>query len=394
MAKEPVKIITGIRRCGKSAFLRLIQEELRRQGVEETRIVSIDFESMAYAGIRDAASLHRYVLSLRAPQGKTYLFIDEIQEVVDWERAIASFLVDFDADIYVTGSSSSLLSSELSTRLTGRYVQIPMLTLSFQEAERFRTHYSSDSTGSVDEALLAYIRTGGFPAVYTGNYAPDDAMPFLKDIYSSVLLRDVIQRHGIRNIDLLEKVVRYAFDNIGLVFSAHRVSSFFKSENRKVDPETVYNFLNYLAGAFVLYRVPRFDLKGKSLLQVNEKHYLGDIGLRHALLGYRPQDISGLLENIVFLELVRRGYSVSVGKVGDQEIDFVAETGSDRIYVQVAYLLSSPTTVEREFNSLRAVQDHFPKYVVSMDPIEMAPKDGIQHVRLSRFLTQEWRQGI
>lgn len=382
--KQQIKIITGIRRSGKSVVLRLLKEEILQRGISENQIISLNFESFAYAELTKAEKLYEFVKEKINNAQKYYLLLDEIQEVEQWEKAVNSFLVDFDVDIYLTGSNSHLLSSELATYLAGRYIEIPVYTLSYKEFLDFRSHYFKGE--KLDNDFMRYLRFGGFPVIHTGDYSEETAYKVVYDIYSSVILRDTVQRYRIRDIELLERVIKYAFDNIGNTFSGKNVADYFKSQQRKMDVNTVYNYLNALEGAFILYRVPRYDIRGKEILKTQEKFYVGDVSIIYALLGYRDRIISGILENMVFLELKRRGYSVYVGKLEQTEIDFVAEKQNKKIYVQVAYKLESQETVNREFGNLMAVNDQYPKYVVTMDEFWQDNIEGIKHCHMSDFL--------
>ena len=311
------------------------------------------------------------------------------QEVKEWEKAINSFLVDLDIDIYLTGSNAHLLSSELATHLAGRYVEIPVYTLSFSEYLQFKSHYSPHNKQSIKELFVTYLRMGGFPVLHTSSYTEPTAYKVIYDIYSSVILRDTVQRYNIRDIELLERVVKYAFDNIGSTFSGKNVADYFKSQQRKIDLNTVYNYLSALEGAFILYRTPRYDVKGKEILKTQEKFYLSDIGLLYATMGYRDSKINGVLENIVFLELKRRYYQVYVGKIDLKEIDFIAEKQGKKVYVQVAYKLESDSTVEREFSELIAIEDQHPKFVVTMDDFWQESIEGVKHLYITDFLLSD-----
>ncbi len=385
--KPLIKIITGIRRSGKSTVLKLLKEELIRKEIDDTQIVYINFESFTYSNITNASELYIYIKNKVHENKRYYLLLDEIQEVSDWEKAVNSFLVDFDVDIYLTGSNSHLLSSELSTYLTGRYIEIPIFTLSYVEFLSFRKHFFPNE--KIDNLFSHYLRTGGFPVVHTSEYDEESIYQIVYDIYSSVILRDSIQRHKIRDVEMLERLVKFAFDNIGNTFSGKNVADYFKSQQRKLDLNTVYNYLNALESAFILYRVPRYDIKGKEILKTQEKFYVSDISLIYSTLGYRDRMISGILENIVFLELKRRGFQVFVGKIDTREIDFIAEKKGDKIYIQVAYKLESEDTVKREFSPLLSVKDHFPKYVITMDDFWKDSINGIKHIHIVDFLTAE-----
>lgn len=384
--KPQVKIITGIRRSGKSTVLNLLKENLLRRGIAANHIIAINLESFTYSELTQAKQLYDFVRERIRDKARYYLLLDEIQEVEEWEKAVNSFLVDFDVDIYLTGSNSHLLSSELATFLAGRYIEIPVYTLSYREFLDFRTHYATEKEGS---PFVSYLRKGGFPVIHTANYLEDDAYKVVYDIYSSVILRDTVQRYKVRDVELLERVIKYAFDNIGNTFSGKNVADYFKSQQRKVDVNTVYNYLNALEGAFILYRVPRYDIKGKEILKTQEKFYVSDVSLIYATMGFRDRMISGILENIVFLELKRRGYKVYVGKLDRREVDFIAEKRGGKLYVQVAYKLDSESTVEREFSHLLAIDDQYPKYVVTMDEFWKDDIEGVRHLYITDFLLKE-----
>ena len=389
--KPFVKIITGIRRSGKSSILKLFKERLVVKGVSAEHIVYVNFESFVYADLRTAENLYNYLVpKLASANEKSYLLLDEIQEVKKWEKCVNSLLVDFNIDIYLTGSNSHLLSSELATFLAGRYVEIPVFTLSFKEYLRFRSSFSKSEEPNNKEAFVRYLRLGGFPAIHIAEYTEESAYKIVYDIYSSIILRDTVQRYNIRNVELLERVVRYVFDNIGNTFSGKNVADYFKSQQRKIDINTVYNYLNALEGAYIIYRVPRYDVKGKEILKTQEKYYLSDISLLYATMGYKDRMVSGVLENIVFLELKRRNYAVYTGKSDSREIDFIAEKQGEKLYVQVAYKLESRETVDREFSPLLDIKDQYPKYVVTMDDFWKENVGGVQHFHISDFLLMEF----
>ena len=387
--KEQIKVITGIRRSGKSTLLKLLKEELLKKSIKADQILYINFESFYFSNIQKSEQLYKYVRDNIIKGKRTYLLLDEIQNIEQWEKAINSFKVDFDADIYITGSNSNLLSSELSTHLAGRFVEIPVFTLSYKEFLTFRSVYLSNEVLDDKNGFETYLRTGGFPVIHTVDYDMDSAYQVVQDIYSSVILKDSVQRNNIRNVEILERVIRYTFDNIGNTFSGKNVADYFKSQQRKIDINTVYNYLNILEEAFVLFRVPRFDIEGKGILKTQEKFYVSDISLIHSTLGFRSSKIGGFLENIVFLELKRRGFDVYIGKLGDKEIDFIAQKQAKMLYVQVAYKLDSKQTIDREFSNLKAIKDQFPKYVVSMDDFFEDPMNGIKHLYITDFLLKE-----
>ena len=384
--KPLIKILTGIRRSGKSTVLKLLKDELLLSGVSEEQIIIINFESIVYSDICTAVKLYEYISDRIEPSKKYYLLLDEIQEVSQWEKAINSLIVDYDTDIYLTGSNSHLLSSELATYLAGRYVEIAVYTLSFMEYLDFKKKYFHDSISDRKDLFVSYLRMGGFPVIHTADYTEETAYKIVYDIYSSVILRDTVQRYKIRDVELLERVVRYALDSIGSTFSGKNVADYFKNQQRKTDINTIYNYLKALEGAFILYRVPRYDIRGKEILKTQEKYYVSDVSLLYATMGYRDRMISGILENIVFLELIRRGYRVYVGKLYTKEIDFIAEKQSERIYIQVAYKLDSEQTIEREFSNLLEIDDQYPKYVISMDDFWRDTINGVQHIHISDFL--------
>ncbi len=387
--KPLIKVLTGIRRSGKSAILMMLKGELTQRGISDKNIIYINFESMEYSDIENAKNLYSFVKAKITNKHKYYIFLDEIQEVKSWEKAINSFFVDFNADIYITGSNSKLLSSELATYIVGRYIEINVTPLSFAENLEFKKILTGTDITDLQKEFIRFIRLGGFPILHTAEYSHEDAYKIIKDIYASAILRDIVQRNRIRNIELLEKIVKYVFENIGNMFSAKKVADYFKNQQRKVDIETVYNYLEALEAAFIIYRVPRYDLRGKDVLQTNEKYLMGDQGLKYAVLGYKDRDISGILENIVFLELKRRGYLVYVGKFGNKEIDFVAEKREQKVYVQVAYKLAEASTVEREFGALLGIRDHYPKYVVTMEDFWQDNIEGIKHKNLAEFLLMD-----
>jgi len=386
--KPQVKIITGIRRSGKSTVLRLLKETLLSSGVSEEQIILVNFESFAFSEFTTAQKLYDFVKGKIQQDKKTFLLLDEIQEVDGWEKAVNSILIDFDTDIYITGSNSHLLSSDLATYLAGRYVEIPVFTLSFREFLDFRRHYFPAEEAK-SGSFTTYLRKGGFPVIHTVNYDEETAYKVVRDIYSSVILRDTVQRYKIREVELLERVIRYAFDNIGNTFSGKNVADYFKNQQRKTDINTIYNYLHALEGAFILYRVSRYDIKGKEILKTQEKFYASDVSLIYATMGYRDRMISGILENIVFLELKRRGYQVYIGKLDNKEIDFIAEKQGDKVYLQVTYKLESDQTIEREFSPLLAVEDQYPKYVVTMDDFWKDTINGVKHLYITDFLLSE-----
>lgn len=384
--KPQIKVITGIRRSGKSSILLMLRDGLLAMRKSESQITYLNFESFATEHLKAGKALYEHLKAIFTPDQRHYLLLDEVQEVTDWEKVVNSLKVDFDVDIYLTGSNAHLLSSELATHLAGRYIELPIFTLSFDEFLQFKKTYQPNHSQEPAAAFVEYLRKGGFPVIHTLDYDEEAAYKVIRDIYASVILRDTVQRHSIRDIELLERVIRFAFDNIGNTFSGKNVADYFKSQFRKIDVNTIYNYLHALEGAFVLYRVPRFDLKGKEILKTQEKFFVGDLSLVYAMMGYRDRMISGMLENLVFLELKRRGYTVYIGKLGSREIDFIAEKSGEKMYIQVAYKLESPETVAREFDPLFAVHDNYPKYVLTMDDFWKDNMEGIRHYHIRDFL--------
>ena len=384
--KDIIKVLTGIRRSGKSVMLKLIMEELKQNKIDEKQFININFENLINRELTTADKLHEYILKKASEiKKKCYIFLDEIQEVKDWEKCINSLRVneEYDFDIYITGSNAKLLSGELSTYLAGRYVEFVIYPFSFKEF--LETLKSIQQDISTREAFQKYVKFGGMPFLYNLAFEEEASLQYLKDIYSSIILKDITQRNKIRDTDLLERVISYLIINVGNNFSATSISKFFKSENRKVSVETILNYIKAAEESFLIYRVSRDDLIGKKVLNVNEKYYIADHGMREAILGSNQRDINQIFENIIYLELLRKGYNVRVGKVDNLEVDFVCTKGNEKIYVQVAYLLASSETIEREFTSLEKIGDNYPKYVISMDEFDMS-RNGIIHINIIDFL--------
>ena len=381
--KPVIKVITGMRRVGKSYLLRLIIENFKAEKITKDNILYINKESLDYDFIQNYKDLNRYVKEyFKNANGRKYLFVDEIQEIHEWEKAVTSFFSESDFDIYITGSNARLLSSEIATLISGRYIEIPVFALSFEEFLLFRNEKKKD----IATEFSTYLWAGGFPAIHHFDFDQEVVYQYISSLYNTILLKDVIKRNNVRNVHLLENITRYVFENIGNIFSAKKVSDYMKSQRMKVGIETVQNYISYLVSTFALHKVLRYDIKGKRLLEFYEKYYLGDVALRHALLGFREIDISGVLENLVFLELKRRGYQVFIGKFENKETDFIAEKENRKIYIQVAYLLSSREIIEREFSILKLIKDNYPKYVISMDTIFGSDFEGIRRINLVDFL--------
>ena len=389
IGKELVKVMTGIRRSGKSVMLELIKEELLSQGVSSSQFISINFEDMRYAHLLNAQALHAEILKQAGEiEGKAYLFFDEIQEVSGWEKCVNSFRVSMDCDIYITGSNAKLLSGELATYLGGRYVEFVIYPFSFSEfLELYKT---VDASASMQQCFQKYLLTGGMPYLVNLRYEDAPSKQYLTDLFNSVQLKDVVKRNKVRNVDLLERIIAYVMANVGMSFSASSLVKFFKNEHRSVAADTVLNYIKFCCDAYLFYQVKREDLKGKQILASNEKYYIADHGIREAVYGGNMRDINLILENIVYMELLRRGYNITVGKIGEKEIDFVCNRQGEKLYVQVAYLLADEGTVKREFGVYDNVKDNFPKYVVTMDELDMS-RNGIKHCNIRDFLTTaEW----
>ena len=389
IGSDLIKVMTGIRRCGKSVMLELIKEELIESGVNPTQFISINFEDLSFSHLQTAQSLHDEITS-RAKEigGKVYLFFDEIQEVKDWEKCINSFRVSLNCDIYITGSNAKLLSGELATYLGGRYVEFVIYPFSF--GEFIELYHPINPDVSIQQCFQKYLITGGMPYLANIRYADDPSKQYLHDLFNSVQLKDIVKRNKIRDVDLLERIIAYVIANVGTPFSANSLAKFLKSEQRTVEPETILNYIKYCCDAYLFYQVKRVDLQGKQILSTNEKYYIADHGIREAVYGGNMRDINLILENIVYLELLRRGYKVTVGKTGEKEIDFVCDKHGEKIYIQVTYLLASEDTIKREFGAYDTIRDNFPKYVVSLDEFDMS-RNGIKHQNIRDFLlAEEW----
>ena len=379
-----VKILTGVRRCGKSTILKMIMERLKSErGIPKERIINCRYDSMEFEDMT-AKQMYAQLKGRLCPNGKTYLFLDEVQEVQGWERVVNSLASDFDADIYITGSNSRMMSSEISTYLTGRYVSFRVFTLSFREYLTFRNKLAA--VRDPKDELADYVRLGGFPAAHLQPFSQDEIYTIVRDIYNSTIFSDVVKRNQIRKIDQLERVVKYTFNNVGNTFSAKSIADYLKAERRSLDNETVYSYLEKLEKAYLLHRCSRYDLQGKEILKTQEKFYLADVALRYSVLGYHADSVASSLENIVYLELCRRGYTVYVGKTGSGEIDFIAVRQNEKIYVQVTQEIRSEKTKEREYERLLAIHDNYPKYVLTTDNFAGGNYEGIKTMHIADFL--------
>lgn len=378
-----VKILTGVRRCGKSTILKMIIKELKKRGVSEERILSYRFDSMEYEDMT-AKEMFTEIKGKLSSTEKTYIFLDEVQEIKHWEKTVNSLASDYNVDIYVTGSNSRMMSSEIATYLTGRYIAFRIYTLSFSEYIDFKKEFSTVT--DMKSELAEYIRLGGFPATHLQEYTEDEVYTIVKDIYNSTIFSDIVKRNQVRKVDQLERIVRFAFDNVGKTFSAKSISDYLKSEHRTIDNETVYSYLEKLESAYILHRCSRYDIQGKELLKTKEKFYLADTALRHSVLGYKSTSVAAMLENVVYLELCRRGYSVNIGKTINGEIDFIAEKQGDKIYVQVTKEIKTEETEKREYDRLLEIRDNYPKYLLTTDNFAGGNYEGIKTMHIADFL--------
>ena len=379
-----VKILTGVRRCGKSTILKMIMERLKTErNIPEDRIISCRFDSMEYEDMT-AKQIYTLLKDQLSSTGRTYLFLDEVQEIKGWEKVVNSLASDFDVDLYITGSNSRMMSSEIATYLTGRYISFRIFTLSFGEYLMFKSKFAN--VGEPKTELANYVRLGGFPATHLQAYSQDEIYTIVRDIYNSTIFSDIVKRNQVRKIDQLERVVKYTFSNVGNTFSAKSIADYLKSERRSLDNETVYSYLDKLEKAYLLHRCSRYDLQGKEILKTQEKFYLADVALRYSVLGYNADSVASSLENIVYLELCRRGYTVYVGKTSDGEIDFVAVRQDEKIYVQVTQEINSEKTEKREYNRLLEIPDNYPKFVLTTDEFAGGNYEGIKTMHIADFL--------
>ena len=380
---EFIKVITGVRRSGKSTLLIMFKEYLQDHGVQEKNIIHINFESARYDEINDYKKLYQYIQN-RIGKNKTYILLDEVQNVEKWEKTINSLNIDFDVDIYITGSNAYLLSSELSTLLSGRYIELKMYPLSFKEYLQFN-HYDESN---IEDKFYEYLKYGGLPAVTLIKDKPDLVMTYLNDIYNTIVKKDVIDRNGIKDIALLENIIKYLANNIGSPISAKKISDYLNSNKivSKTNHQTIDNYLNMLEKSFIMYKADRTDIRNKTLLKTLGKYYISDVGIRNIILGFRNIDEGHLLENIVYLELLRRGYRVNIGKSKDYEVDFVAENPNQIIYYQVAKTIVEEKVLKREIRSLESISDNYEKVILTMDRTLNNDYNGIKVVNLIDWL--------
>ena len=375
-----VKILSGIRRCGKSTILEMLKDDLIGSGIAADHVILLRYTSEELDDNMTDKQMYRNIKDKLIDNERYYILLDEVQEVDGWEKAVNSLLENTNTDIYVTGSNSKLMSGEISTYLTGRYISIPVFTLSFAEYLEFK----KDSGRTPKELLNEYIRMGGFPIVALGNFDERSSYQIVEGIYNSVITSDITRRHNITNFDLFNRVVRYIVENVGKTFSANAIVKFIKSEGRHLSVEAVYNYLEWLEKAFVIYRCRRYDMQGKTVLKTQEKFYLADASLKYCIMGFNPKSVAAMLENIVYFELRRKGYDVYIGKNATKEIDFVAVRRDERIYLQVCRNL--PEKSDREVANLLEIKDHYPKYVVTLDELAAGNINGVKIVHLADFL--------
>ena len=381
-----VKILTGVRRCGKSTILAMIKDRLIERGIDDESILMYRFDSMEYEGMT-AKQMYSAIKERIASDGRTYIFLDEVQEIKGWEKVVNSLQTDFNTDIYVTGSNSRMMSSEIETYLTGRYVSFRIFTLSYAEYLTFKKEHSPLSDKKTE--LFNYIRLGGFPATHLRPFTDEEVYTIVRDIYNSTVFSDIVRRNQVRKIDQLERVVKFAFDNVGKTFSAKSISDYLKSENRRIDNETVYGYLEKLEKAYILHRCSRYDIQGKELLKTQEKFYLADSALKYSVLGFDPRSVAAMLENVIYIELLRRGYKVNIGKMPNGEVDFVSVRQNDKLYIQVTREISNASTEEREYSRLSSIHDNYPKYLLTADDFVGGNYEGIKTMHVADFLLSD-----
>lgn len=378
-----IKILTGIRRSGKSTLLKMIMNELKQSGIKDERIICYKLDDFEFSDI-SAIELYGRIKEQLSATEKTYLFLDEIQEISDWEKLVNNLMQNENVDLYVTGSNSRMLSSEISTYLTGRYVTIKVFPLSFEEFLTFKKQYADIQNPRYE--LADYVRCGGFPATRLKDYSDEEIYTIVRDIYNSTIFTDIVKRNQIRKTDQLERIVKYTFSNVGQTFSAASIAKYLKSEQRSIDNETVYEYLEKLEKAFILSRCSRYDVQGKEILKTQEKFYLTDTSLRYAVFGFSPDSVASMLENVVYLEFLRRGYEVRIGKTPKGEIDFIAGKQNEKIYAQVTQEIRSEETQLREYDRLLDIHDNYPKYVLRTDDFAQGNYQGIKTMHIADFL--------
>lgn len=385
--KDPIKIITGVRRSGKTYLLKSIQEELEKRGISDENIFLISFESMKYNKIENFNQLDECIIDLtKNVKGKIYLLFDEIQNIKNWEKSINAYRVDLNCDIYITGSNSELLSGEMATLISGRYYQINIYPFSFVEFIQYKKEIEKTDVNNIEDLFIEYVEYGGMPPIQ--QVAAEDKLSYLGDIYNTILLKDIVTRHNIRNTDMLNRILNYVILNIGKNFSATNIAKYMKHERRKISKDTILDYLLYSKNACFIHQAPREDIKGKRVLQHNEKYFLVDHGFYQEKYG-DIENMGSILENIVYIELLRRGYTVKIGIINEKEIDFVCTKDKEKIYIQVTYQLKNDETIKREFSGLAQINDNFDKYVLSMDKLDFS-RNGLKHRNIIDFLTSDY----
>lgn len=385
IGKPVIKVLTGIRRCGKSTLMLQIIEELQQKGIHTDQIIYINKELFEFDEIREYKELHNFVSSKsKSPKVNYYLFVDEVQEIEEWERAINSLLALKNYDIYITGSNARLWSSELATLISGRYVEFKMYTLTFPEFEQLAL--GNKLLPSETDLFNTFLKYGGFPGIHLLDWDENAIRQYLQSVYSTILLKDVVVRYNIRDAALLERIVSYLADNCGNITSSKNISDFLKSQRWKVSVDTVQNYIHYCVSALLVEKIRRFDLKGKRILEILEKYYVSDIGLRYSIVGYSPEAVSGQLENVVLLDLLAHGYQIFIGKQYEKEIDFIAQKANEKLYIQVCTTLTDSKVIDREYGPLEVVDDHFPKFVLSLDKGFETSRKGIRWMNIKNFL--------
>lgn len=385
--KPVIKVITGMRRVGKSYLARQIIRELKSKGIEDHQVLYINKELLDFDEIQDYQDLNKFVKEYYSDfKYSRYLIIDEIQEIKDWEKAITSYFAEGNYDIYVTGSNSKLLSSELSTYIAGRYVEINIYSLGFNEFLEFRKKKNL----IINDEFQLYLKYGGFPVIHHFDLNEEVCYQYISSLYNTILIKDIIGKYQVRNVRLFQDIVKFVFNNIGQIFSSNSINKFLKSQNKNVGVDTIQNYLSHLESSMMIHKVQRYDIKGKKVLELYEKYYLGDLSLKNAIFGYREQDIAGMLENLVFLKLKRDNYKIYIGKIDDYEIDFIAEKSNEKKYIQVSYLLQIEKTMIRESRGLEKIKDNYPKYIISMDQLPPTNTNGIIRIHLIDFLLDNY----
>ena len=382
--KQLIKVVTGVRRCGKSTLLKMYQEWLREQGVEASRIISINFEDIDYEELTDYRKLYDYLKEHLNPERMTYIFLDEIQNVADFPKVVDSLYIKNNVDIYMTGSNAYMLSSEIATLISGRYVQIEMLPFSFKEY--------MESTGSMNDRgvkYTEYLENSSFPQTLELKGQPDEIRDYLEGLYNTIVVKDIVNRKKITDTMMLKSLLRFVFDNIGNPLSSKKIADTMTSAGRKIDVKTVEKYLEALTESYILYQAKRYKIKGKQYLKTLEKYYVVDVGLRFMLLGSKQMDAGHILENVVYLELLRRGYDVYVGKINEFEVDFVAQNSRGTSYFQVALTVRDEKTLQRELRPLQSIRDHYPKMILTLDEDPETQYDGIRRVN-----ARDWLLGL